>query len=115
MVDPLITLRARLKARRVKLVSKFEAAEISQLQDFRHLLEIDLIDCVGHLMVIGMKTGEPPDRRESVHQKRVMIAAEENAVISIAIPLIRQVQADGFVLALDRLTIIRAVIRADKA
>ena len=97
------------------LVGEFEAAQVGQLQDFRHLLEIDLVDRVGHLVVIGMKAREPPDRRHAVHQKRVLIAAEENAVVGIAIPLIGQIQADGLILALDHLTIIRAVIRADKA
>src|SRR6185437_10724051 len=57
---------------------------------------------------------ESPDRRDAVDRKRVLIAAEQNAVISIAIPLVGQIQADSFVLSLDRPAAIGTVVCADQ-
>ena len=43
-------------------------------------------------MVVGMEAGEPPDRRDIVQQERVLIAAEEDAVVGVEVPLVCEVK-----------------------
>src|SRR6478672_12743487 len=65
-------LGARLQFRGTRGVREFEAGEISQLQDLRHLLEVDLLHRVRDLVVVGVEAGEPPYRRNIVLQQRIL-------------------------------------------
>src|SRR5581483_9517622 len=61
-------LRLRLEPRRIPGLRELESRQVRQLQDLRHLLEVDLLHRVRHLVVIGVKSGEPPDRRNVAQQ-----------------------------------------------
>src|ERR1700756_378551 len=99
---------------RHSLVGKLEAREVREPQNLGQLDVIDFVSRVRRVVVIGMKTGEPPERRNVEQHEGKLIAAEENVERVVAVETIIQIQPHVFVLSDHGAVVVRAIGRANK-
>src|SRR5215813_5770513 len=107
-------LRFGYELRRARPVGKGPAAQVSQLQNLFHLGEIDAVNGVGRLVVIGVKACEPPHRRDFVQRKRKLITALKNVERRVAVPFVVEFQTNLCVLAFNYGAVIGTVNCADQ-
>src|SRR5207302_2117033 len=83
--------------RRPRLVCELVARQVRQTQNLSHLRVVDPLGGVRRVVVIGMKAGEPPERRNIVQQEWKLVAAEENVQRIVPVEAVVQIEADIFV------------------
>ena len=96
------------------MIRELLAGQISEAKNLFHFCEIDLLHGVGGLMIFGMKTGKPPDRRDIVQREWELIAALEDVQRGVPVPLVVEVQAYIFIGALNSLAVVGTVDGADQ-
>ena len=98
---------------RLFFVGDGEEREIAEAHDLRHLAEVDFVDCVGDVVVVRVKTGKEPERRNIVKDERELIGAEEDAEGGVSLEAIVEDEADVLVFALDGVEEVGRIERAD--
>src|SRR5271168_4645068 len=102
------------KARRRGLGAELPRRKIRKLQYLLHLGEIDLVHRIGCVVIVGMKAGEPPQRRDVMQHKRKLVGAEEHVQCRLMVEPVIERQAHQLVLLLDRPVIVGRVECADQ-
>ena len=95
-------------------VGEVEAGPISQLQNLHHFGEVDAVDSIGDLVILGVEAGEPPHGRDVFEHERVLVAAEEDVEGRFHVPFVADAEADAFVGAFDGARVFGAVVGADE-
>src|SRR5271163_4083912 len=86
---------------RLFFVGDSEECEVAQAYDLRHLDEIDLVDCVGDMVIVRVKAGKKPERRDVMQDEGELVGSEENAESGIPLEAIVECETDVLVFALD--------------
>src|SRR5207302_2245472 len=66
-------------------IANGEEGEVGKADDLRHLGEVDLIDGVGDVVVVGVEAGEEPKRGNVVEDEGELVGAEEDAESGVAL------------------------------
>ena len=82
------------KLRRLLSVGDGEEGEVAQAHDLRHFGEVDLVDCVGDVVVVGVEAGEEPERRNVVQDEGKLVGAEEDVQCRLVVEPVIQRQAN---------------------
>src|ERR1700736_5882808 len=82
---------------RLFFVGDGEEREVAEAHDLRHLGEVDLVDCVGDVVVVGVEAGEEPERRNVVQYEGELVGAEEDAESGVALEAVVEGEADVLV------------------
>ena len=94
-------------------VGKSKAAQVCKAQNFRHFQVIDFFRSIRDVVIIGMKSGEPPERRNIFQHEGKLVAAKENVQRRFVVESVIESQTDARVFRGDRAIVVRAVKRAD--
>ena len=96
------------------MVCKRIAAEIGESQNFGHFRVIDLFGGISCVVIIGVKSGEPPKSGDIFKNERKLVAAEEDVKSGFVVEAIVERQADMLVFSDNSAVVIGAVERADQ-
>src|SRR5260370_12337890 len=96
------------------LVGDGEEREITEAHDSGHLGEVDLVYCVGDVVVVGVEAGEEPERGNVVQDEGELIGAEEDAESGVAFEAVVEGEADVLVFSLDGVKEVGRVECADE-
>jgi len=86
---------------RLFFVGDGEESEVAEAHDLGHLGEVDPIDGVGDVVVVGVEAGEEPKRGNVVEDKGELVGSEEDAESSVALEAVVEGETDVLVFALD--------------
>ena len=78
------------KSRRTFSIRQRLACQKCQAHDLFHLGEIDFLDRIGGLMIVGMEASEPPHGRDVVQGERKLVAALKYVQRRILVPFVIQ-------------------------
>ena len=93
----------RDEARRDWVVCYVEEAQIGEANDFRHLGEVDAVDGVSDVVVVGVEAGEEPKSGNIVEDEGELVRTKEDAESGIAVEAVIENEPDVLVFALDGL------------
>src|SRR5579863_1465245 len=99
---------------RSSFVGKIETAQVREAQNFCHLRVIDFLRGVRSVVIVRVKSSEPPERRNILQHKRKLVAAEENVERRLMVEAVIKRQADVRVFGDDGAVVIRTVERSDE-
>ncbi len=91
-----------------------EESEVGEAHDLGHLGEVDLVDCVGDVVVVRVEAGKEPERRNVMQDEGKLVGSEEDAERGVALEAVVESEADVLVFALDGVKEVGRIQRADE-